>query len=245
MVKLDQQGDVLWVRGLDSSSPTIFGSGTVATDSHGNVLVATQRLVDEYAGDFVRLSPDGAELDRKRFASSGLAFLNGVAVGPDDSFALVGQFTGTLTVDGRKLPASSADKYDAWLAKYSARGELEWLKAFPGKGMVNGALGHAVAIDHFGNVVMAGIAAHVEVEGILIEPKPPTLQAAYFVKLRPNGDLVWVRSVDAWAANFVAVAIDAHNQIWTGGYFQTRFEFNGQLVEAAGNSEAFLLRLRP
>lgn len=245
VVKLNEQGEVVWVRGLDSSSPTIFGSGTLTTDSHDNVLIASQRLVDEYTGYFVKLSPDGSELYRKKFVSSGYTYLNGVAVAPDDSFALVGQFTGTLTVDDRTLPASSVEKYDAWLAKYSPLGKLEWVKTFPGKGVVFGSLGHAVAIDHFGNLVMAGMAGHVEVDGEVIEPKPPSLQAAFFVKLRPNGDVVWVRSVNAWAANFAGIAIDAQNQIWTGGFFQTRFEFDGQPVEAAGSNEAFLLRLRP
>lgn len=245
VVKVDQQGEVAWVRGLASSSPSIFGSGTLDTDSHGNVLIAGQRLVDEYSGYLVKLNAAGRELYRKKFVSSGYVYLNGVAVGPDDSFALVGQFTGTLGVDDRTLPASSTDKYDAWLAKYSPQGELEWVKTFPGNGAVFGALGHAVAIDQFGNVVMVGMAASVVVDGTVIEPTPAALQAAYFVKLRPNGDLVWVRSVDAWSANFAAVAIDPQNRIWTGGYFQTRFEFDGELVEAGGNSEAFLLRLRP
>jgi hypothetical protein len=245
VVKLDEQGAVVWARGLASMSPSIFGSGTLDTDSHGNVFIAGQRLVDEYSGYLVKLSQAGAELYREEFVSSGYAFLNGVAVGPDDSFALVGQFTGTLALRDRMFPASSPDKYDAWLAKYSPGGELQWVKTFPGNGVVNGALGHSVAIDRFGNVVMAGMAGSVVVDGAVVAPKPPMLQAAYFAKFRANGDLVWVRSIDAWSGYFARVAIDAQNQIWTGGYFQTRLELNGEVVEAAGNSEAFLLRLRP
>src|SRR6185436_12277360 len=79
------------------------------------------------------------------------AHINGVAVDHQGNSIVVGNFGGTINFGGSSL--TSAGGQDAFVAKYSAAGVLQWAKRF---GDIYDQIAYAVSVDSADNIVVVG-----------------------------------------------------------------------------------------
>lgn len=77
----------------------------------------------------------------------------GVAIDPQGNIYVAGKFSGTATFGDTNSPMASLGDSDAFLAKYSNLGALQWVKKLGGTGFDEA---NAVAVDTNGQVYIAG-----------------------------------------------------------------------------------------
>ena len=151
----------------------------------------------------------------------------GVAVGPDDRIAIVGQSTGAF--DG--TPSFGAG--DVFVRLYEPNGDLVWTTKFgsePGAIGDGSDLGYAVAVDAGGRVVVAG-----RVRGTLAAPHAGNFDA--FVRAyAPTGQPLWTVQFGTSPDDVVrSVAVGPDGRVAVAG--STRGALDGA---DAGGADAFV-----
>lgn len=130
-----------------------FGYGmTVGPDGSVYVAGATEGSLPgassqgEWDAVLVKLDADGNMLWLRQYGTAATESARDVAVAPDGSIWVVGQTEGALA-------GASLGGADAYLARFSAEGELEWARQF---GSDADDLAYKVDVDAAGRVVVAG-----------------------------------------------------------------------------------------
>ena len=151
VAKYSASGDLLWTRQI--SSPQRDGANGVATDTYGNVLIAgqtggslggdNQGLDDAFVAKY---GPSGLLVWKRQIGSPRHDGANGIATDTDGNVLIAGQ-------TGGSLGGHNQGSDDAFVAKYSAPGNLVWTRQI-GSPQDDGATG--VATDAHGNVLIAG-----------------------------------------------------------------------------------------
>ena len=237
---------VVWAKMFgDVSDQTIGG---MAVDGGGNVYVAgwfngtlafdpeapiSANGTDLFVG---KLDPAGKPLWSRSFgATSGTAYVSGIAVGPDGSLALAGTFTGDLDFDGTVLQASA---YQAnYVAKLTSDGGVLW--------STRHSLGDSntvasPAIDSTGDIILFGTSA------CSAACLPPTEQL-WIRKLHPDGSVSWTKPfpsnemLDSHTAG--AVTVDPFDNIIITGSFSESQSFGSVSLTANGGSDVFVAKL--
>lgn len=161
LLKLDPDGHLLWAYGYgDEADP--WGIG-LAIDDGGNVWLVghTAGSIDFGCGAasppagtgllVAKLASDGSCLFSEVIGDSGYSSLHGVAVDASGNALVVGQFAGTIALGSQILVADGAA--DVVVAKLASNGTHLWAKRFGAAGQ---QIGHAIAADSDGNVVLSG-----------------------------------------------------------------------------------------
>lgn len=101
----------------------------------------------------------------------------------------VGRFQGSLTLGGFTV-ATSGDgtvnfnfDEDAFVVKYNASGEVQWLKKYGIAAIGSNQVGQVIAVDASGNVYIGG-------SGLV----GSTIHNAFLVKYDPNGNVLWSKT---------------------------------------------------
>jgi hypothetical protein len=162
-----------------------------------------------------------------------------VAIDEDGNVFVTGEFRGTFR--GVDLVA---DKGDAFIAKLSPDGELQWVRSHRGSG---GGTGEAVAVAASGNVYVTGMLRRETSEDA------PTGQLPYdlFVaKHDPDGNLLWMQRAEGPRTSFGrGIAVDQQNGIYVAGEFRGEVRFGDEVISSPvipdprGKFKAFLTRL--
>jgi hypothetical protein len=146
-----------WVRQLGTSE-TDAASG-VATDGKGSVYLAgstTGSLGGASRGNddawLAKYSAAGALRWKRQLGTAALDVADGVAVDGDGNLYISGSTQGSLGG-----PFQGGDR-DAWVAKYSASGDLLWIQQF---GTAESEEANAVATDGDGNVYISGLTSRL------------------------------------------------------------------------------------
>jgi hypothetical protein len=139
----------------------------------------------------VRLDGSGAVAWARLVAGPGWQRAKAVAVGPDGGVVVGGDSVGDLVVDGFAVDAPGAGA-DAWLARWSDTGALEWAETWggPGDDLVKG-----LAADGSSVYAVGPFTGAVEVGGNALDAGTSTDLAV--VRFSPDGELRWATSVAA------------------------------------------------
>ncbi|GAB4422079.1 MAG: hypothetical protein OHK0039_37840 [Bacteroidia bacterium] len=153
----------------------------LVADIDGNLLLLDpSRYLTKYR-------PDGTVMWSKAEARNGLL---GLATDPLGYIYTAGRFDDTLRLGTRPIPA--ANRGGVFLAKYSPRGELLWVRTFP-VDAYKYDFGNALHTDCMGQVYLAGgfkLIANFGDEVL----RAGMLGENYFVaKFSPEGDYIWGR----------------------------------------------------
>jgi hypothetical protein len=161
-----------------------------------------------------------------------------VAIAPDGAIYIAGYVKGPGMFPNTEPPRGA----DAYVARLSGDGKLEWARVF------GGALddtADTATVDHEGNVIVAGsFAETLSVgEGSLASAGADD---GFIAKFAPDGRRLWVkriggRDVDA----FHHVAVDRSGNIFATGVFGQTADIGGQEHETRGLDDIFLLKLGP
>lgn len=130
----------------------------------------------------------------------------------------------------------STTDLDAVLLKLTSDGELIWAKHFGGTGWNNI---YDVKNDHAGDLIVTGYF------GSSLNLPGQTLNAfgnenIFLTKLSADGGVKWGSVGASNYANGNAIAIDASNNIYVGGYFNIDITINGEVFAAAPRGQKHL-----
>jgi hypothetical protein len=212
LIKLDGDGDLIWAA---DTIPAEWNSASVvdlAVDDEDNiVVVGSGTRNDSTPGAFIQKITSNAEAFVATLLPAELS-LRSVAVDRNMRVVAAGTFQGKLSYGGQIHELSAGSAADVWVAQYTRQGDLGWQKTFASG--TQGATVDAVAVDPFGNVVVAGNALELDTD--IPKPRPEVL---YALRLRPDGSFVWLRSFDP-ASQHSALGIDNRSNVWLAGSSQ-------------------------
>ena len=234
----------------------VYVAGTFeGTADFGDGVTATS------AGDsdafLVKYDADGTALWARRAGTDVFNdFGEDVAVDGDRAVYLAGTFTGIATFDGGTRPDTSIttlNDFDAFLARYTADGDLDWVRRVGG---TEQDVGRAVAVtpdyEQDGPVALVGTFAGSAEAGdtTLVSAGGSDAFAAVF---SPEGEPLWARSAggsgsDAGYDGAFAFRADSAPEPF-GGDFYLAGQFSGVgvfgpgvAVQSAGLGDAFVAR---
>ncbi len=233
-----------------------FGGGpkndkirAVTFDREGNAFLAGETTDDgEFGGierkgagdmDFMlaKVSPQGRVLWLRSLGGSLVDRGYGVATDADGNAYVTGHFQSQdAEVLGQTLP--NAGDYDLFVAKFSAEGELLWVRSGGGKGY---DYGHGIVIDGAGDVILSGaVSGEAQVSGVTINPGA-TGRAVLCAKYKPNGDLVWARATSGKLnGSGHGVSVDGQGHIYIGGNGSGSGAFGSLALEMGARSSLVL-----
>ncbi len=162
----------------------------------------------------------------------------GVALAPDGAIYVAGYTKGSGLLPNTE-PVRGAD---AWVARFSSAGKLEWGRTL---GSELDDTADTIAADREGNVIIAGSFAETLAvgEGSL---KSAGADDGFIAKFAPDGRRLWVkriggREVDA----FHHVVTDSAGNIIATGVFGQTADIAGSEHETRGLDDIFLVKLSP
>jgi len=221
LLRYDATGNLLWAR--------VFGTGdgdlglSVASDGAGNAYVCGFTPGDMYGtnqGGFdvflAKYDSSGDQQWVRQFGGTGFEEGRSVAVDAAGNAYVTGYTTGELAA------SPSAGGYDAYLAKYDASGNQQWVRQWGAEGT---DMGEEVAADSQGFAYVFGQADDVDL---------------FVRKYDGAGNLVWEADVSTPQADVArSIAIDEDGNVLLSG--RTNGEFDGERSDWRCN--AFLAKL--
>jgi hypothetical protein len=148
---------------------------------------------------------------------------------------LTGSFSDTTYFDTLALTPQGGE--DIFLLKFNRNGAVSWAKSAGGAG---DDYPTAMAVSPSGIIYTAGLHgkdAHFDQE------KTGRKTFNLFISRHsPDGTLAWVKSFGAKRSDYItAIAIDSAENIYFGGYFEKKLQFDEQhILTAAGDADAFV-----
>lgn len=237
--KLDQDGNLIWVRSFGGSS---YDCGKdIDVDGDGNIYIAGdfRSTVDFNPGlgifeltatgindVFVqKLNSNGDFIWAKAINGTETAYVSDMVVNSNDNIFITGYFRGTYDFDPgpATFNHSSVGNSDIFIVKMETNADYVWSKIFGG---IQNDQSNSISIDLDGNIYTAGYYESVVDfdPGIGIEEHTSNGGFDVFVqKLQSNGDLSWV-STFGGPGNDIGekLAVDDINQVYlSGGFYQT------------------------
>lgn len=191
----DRGGKRSWLRqfgGAGSDRAT-----GVAVDTAGDAYVTgyTNGSMPDTGGShgaadafLVKLSPEGGLLWSRQFGSPAADFARGVAVDPTGNVFVVGDTSGALPEN-----AAARGRSDAFVAKFDASGDLDWMREF-GSSALDRATG--VAVDAGGDALIVGTTS-----GALPTNSAGGASDVFVAKVGPNGQRLWIRQFGSEGGN--------------------------------------------
>lgn len=240
LAKFDPAGNALWARTFGAATDPRVANG-ITTDAAGNVYATGSEGNRLFVAKY---SADGAAVWTQvvsgagTLASGTLVQGQSVAVDTAGNVLVVGPYGGKIDFnpDPQKTsfltssgPHPGGD--DTFVLKLNATGAYVWAGSMGGAGQ---EVPSDVAVDGAGNVIVSGYYQSGTKNDF--DPGPGTLKlpssgGSFLVKLDPNRNLIWGRSV----AEVRDIALDAAGNIYTTGrdgtdVYVSKLDSNGSLV---------------
>ena len=204
--------ELIWGRQIGSSQDDRTES--VCVDSHDNVYVVGSTLASitgENAGKndafFIKFNGDGDEMFRRQFGTAEDDEGHYIICDEEDNVFVVGSTFGLLG-------ATQEGGRDIFLAKYTADGELLWLKQF---GSDQDDQGVHVALDKDGNVYVAGGTTG------LMGKEALGKQDGVITKLNSAGEILWNTQFGTPELEYArSIAFDSQGMVYaTSSFYMT------------------------
>ena len=194
-----QTGDIAMTGAY--SNTVDFGGGSLSCSSTGNAVVAMY-------------DANGSHLWSECVAgTAGTVTSQGIDIDSNGSVVVTGYFKGTVSFSGQSF-TSAAGTDDAFIAKYSASGVLQWVRQLTDTA---GTRGLGIAVDSHDNVVVSGFYQNPD-EIIL-------------VKFSPTGGLQWIKQfAGAGLIEGRDIVVDSNDNIIMTGSFSGSMDFGGGVL---------------
>jgi outer membrane protein assembly factor BamB len=236
VARFGPEGELRWVKGLVPTSAQRTQVGAVAVDpSTGDVLLSGTSAGFKWGasqlpeGPFLaRLSSEGEVGWVRAFPGEGPLTVAAMAVEHASGDVVVaGDFAGRRGF-GLEEHTVPRDRLGAFVARFSASGTPSWSRAYGARG--GDASARAVAVDAFGEVVVAGsYSGAVTLAGttfVTVQPRTP-----FVLKLSREGAPRWSREVSGADGVAQAVAVGP-DRVFVSGTYTGRFFFRLERFES-------------
>lgn len=263
VARYDANGNAQWAQrfGWTANSGLEWGRAIVA-DATGDLYVAGQYktalqvpgLPDlqgcngREQGFLIKLDADGNGIwslmpQCTGDASLGLTICDALAVAPDGSVYLGGDFRGDTAYFATDtlanfMPSGQSD--DAFVVKYTPAGEEVWVRTWAG---FNYDEIRSLATDSEGNILVATTreGGHL-IDGIDLPFAGSNGNYRMTLwKMTPEGTASWGRRAGdtSFSHEFNDLAVDANDHVWAGGYYQSRCTFDNIVFPNNGSFEFY------
>ena len=263
VAQYDANGNAQWAQrfGWTANSGLEWGRAIVA-DATGDLYVAGQYktalqvpgLPDlqgcngREQGFLIKLDADGNGVwslmpQCTGDASLGLTICDALAVAPDGSVYLGGDFRGDTAYFATDtlanfMPSGQSD--DAFVVKYTPAGEEVWVRTWAG---FNYDEIRSLATDSEGNILVATTreGGHL-IDGIDLPFAGSNGNYRMTLwKMTPEGTAIWGRRAGdtSFSHEFNDLAVDANDHVWAGGYYQSRCTFDNIVFPNNGSFEFY------
>lgn len=245
ILKLNNQGDILWSRAFGALYADVIGGITV--DDIGNICVVgdfngtidfdpgvaienrtTNGALDIFA---LSLNSQGDYLWANTFGSQSSD--RAISVTRDNSGNLLigGLYNDSIDFDPgiNTMYKTTNGSWDAYVLKLSSNGDLIWVRTFGG---TSGERVESITCDPWGNVISTGrflsvvdfdTGPTVENHGV-----SPLITDNIFVhKLDSDGNFIWAKTlISSYSHNSLSICSDDLGNIYTTGKFTNSMDFN-------------------
>jgi len=249
IAKYNTLGTVLWAKKIGSSSAE-KGYG-IALDNQGNIVVTGNIWGTTYFGNGVwsfdtspgssdyfiaKLNNNGNALWVRRSASPESASAGGRRISVDNNGQIwsVGSFREEMVLENVTLtatPTLSGNKYDMFVAKHDASGNLLWAKNFGGSESEWFA---DITCDHQGNAYTTGTYfGNITLDNISLSATQSL--AGFVAKLNGDGSTIWAKNIGGSSyTEAEGVGVDANDNCYVAGgisgkLFVKKYTPNGNL----------------
>ncbi len=145
--------------------------------------------------------------------------LNDAAVGPSGALYTTGRYGGRIYFDGTEYEVGESDDADAFIAKYDASGDFQWVHTFGGEDEYVPDQGTGIVVDSSGTIFATGfIDGEVTVDGQTWSTTGDD-RDMYLFELAPSGDLQATHTYDGVRPR--ALAIDDNDDLYVTGTHST------------------------
>jgi len=246
--KFDASGKHAWTKrfaGDDFQGATdvsVNALGSVALTGYFDGTLQLSGPLVSSGGDnmFVAvLNSSGFPIWRKRFGGPGQAAGRGVAIGVAGNVVLTGSMRGSVDFGGGTISTSSFSDDDVVVIALDADGNHLWSKRF---GDSSTQVGHDVAIDASGNVVVTGgLRGTTNFGGSSLISAGD--EDVFVTKLSASGGHVWSKRFgDLERQTSKAIAIDGDGNVVVVGNFRGMMDPGGGLLDSAGGDDVFVVK---
>lgn len=252
LVKYDPAGTALWAYATGGTLDDEVDA--IATDDLGNVYITgnfysptltfgTTTLTNAgNVGDIfvAKFGPDGDVLMALRDGGPALEIPHAIAVDDLGNIVVAGRFSSNSITFGTTT-LLQAGSMDVFVVKYDSEGAVLWAK---GAGGGSNDEGEALAIDPNGDIIVAGYYTQQATFGTFILPNPGSANVFIAKCDGTDGTFDWAKG---FASNGVeeawAVDLDAQNNIYIAGHFQTdSLSFGSTTLYSTGFDNGFIAR---
>ena len=170
-----------------------------------------------------------------------LSSTQGKSIATDSASNVIAVGDFTKTTDSNGITLTSAGGEDFYAVKLNpSTGDVVWAKRFGG---VRNDVASAVAVDSSNSVYITGFfEGDVDFGGGVVQSTAASSDA-FLLKLTPNGDFAWVRTIGGSTFdNGLAVAVRA-NTVVIAGLYTGSMSVGGMTLTSAGSSDVFVQSL--
>lgn len=186
----------------------------------------------------VRVDSSGNILWGTSLNSTGNTQVTDMLVAPDGDVWLCGFFSETLYFDLGDLTATGSS--DAWLARFSADGDMEYAQRLGGAGQVE-AMSLASGPD--GSLLLGGTFNGTWQAGTTLFESPTADEDAFLLRLLPTGGVLWAKKAGAQYGDFGVAIASTDERVFFAGRFLGPLEVSpGWEISTVGfNEDIFLI----
>jgi hypothetical protein len=246
VAKYNAAGAFQWVRTAGGYSGDY--AHAVTCDPEGNVYLTGEFELTTHFGTTDIISNGGNDIFVAKYATDGtLQWAKSLGGGPAsdrgygiscsaNSVYVTGNFQGTVIFGGKTI--TSAGLYDIFLAKYTVKGDLLWVKTFGGTGEDEGK---ALRQDAAGNVFMTGFFSNtVNFGGTSYNSSGQ--RDIFLAKYDSSGAMKWAKKAGGTGDDYsLAIAMNKDGIFLTGGFTGT-CSFEGSNITSSGAADIFAAR---
>lgn len=249
LVKLDNQGEVLW-------SVAFGGVGAdecrdVATDSEGNSYVAgylgstgvaiqdeTISSLGGYDVLVLKFSPDGDLLWARTYGSATNDQAKAIAVDNDGNVTVAGYFQASMVVGSSTLVSSSG--LDAFVFKLNTNGDPLWAAQAGGPGQTEA---RAIAVDPSGNTYVSGYFYGNEISAGGLSATGAGTTDVFVVKFNETGSVLDLKAYGSTGSDgSTSLEANSAGEIFMAGYFEETVQIGTQTLVSNGNLDMFVVK---
>ena len=245
--QLSPDGEILW---LHTAGGKQADSGNeIATDGEDNVLVAANSYGHVQAEDaelqhrggmdgfLLKYNALGQLLWMRQIAGPADEQLRGIAADKNGHITVVGEFTGTVAIEGESLTAASKQR-DILIARYTPLGTLLWSRRFGGSGE---DYARGVDVDQQGNLYVAGVfSGSVKFDDITLAGGGKQDQL-FVLRLSPNGKVQWAREISgSGSGHGCELDVIDNGHVLVSCDVMGELELDGMPVGSRGRRDSFV-----
>jgi hypothetical protein len=187
----------------------------------------------------------------KRIGGPLLDVGNAIVIDSLANIYITGNFEGTVDFDpGNDIyELTSNGNTDIFILKLDSGGNFIWAKSIGGLEIESS---NSIHIDHTGNILIAGkFNGMVDFDpGAAVFNLQTSTNAAFFLKLDNNADMVWAKKVGATTGNLITeaygISTDTAGNVYSTGYYSGNVDFDPGPAQVNLNSNLiriFILKL--